>query len=372
MVIVLPCDTFRLDSNELTWFKFPLIPRSRVSEATLDSDNIMCRLFGFRSHTHLSVHHTLVAAENALVVQSLHHPDGWGVAYFEDGTPILHKATKPAFRDEGFGALCRGLTSQTLIAHIRQATVGGVHIANTHPFQHGKWIFAHNGTIFGFSQLRPFFLEEIAPHLRPLIQGSTDSEHCFFLFLSELEALADLEETTSEDLEDALCASMQKIASWCRLLGIRQAPCMNFMVTNGKLFACTRLGRDLYFSTDKPLRADSHHPDALNALKATDEQVGLMPVLASSIASALSESSSRPSSLERHVRERKQPGLAVGHLLVASERISAEDTWEEVPNNAILLLDAEMRFRVRREVANLTQLEFSPMPVSLHREGIAS
>ena len=41
----------------------------------------MCRLFGFRSVIPSQVHQSLVGAENALMLQSDRHPDGWGVAW---------------------------------------------------------------------------------------------------------------------------------------------------------------------------------------------------------------------------------------------------------------------------------------------------
>jgi glutamine amidotransferase len=35
----------------------------------------------------------------------------------------------------------------TVLAHLRRATVGRVALENTHPFCHGSWVFAHNGTL---------------------------------------------------------------------------------------------------------------------------------------------------------------------------------------------------------------------------------
>jgi glutamine amidotransferase len=290
----------------------------------------MCRLFGFRSGVERGAHHSLVEAENALLIQSQSHPDGWGLGYYEDGQARVHKGTEPAFRDQAFATLSRSLTSQTVIAHVRQATVGPVSDVNTHPFTWQNWIFAHNGTVFGFSQLRPYFLEEIPAHLRALIRGTTDSEHCFFLFLGELEHLCDLDRPDTTSVEEALTNTLQKVASWCRLVGIRQAPCMNFLISNGTLFIASRLGRDLHYSTRgfscAPLSSCSDDPWSMLSL----------------------------------------PGRVVSHLLVASERTSAEDAWEEVPNNSILLVDEGMRLRLRRDVVSLVNLEFSPMPASLN------
>ncbi len=76
----------------------------------------------------------------------------------------------PAARHEREHAIRSG----HIVAHIRKATVGGVALANTHPFQRelwGRWwVFAHNGT-----------LKDSAPRLhgafRPV--GQTDSDAAF-------------------------------------------------------------------------------------------------------------------------------------------------------------------------------------------------
>ena len=56
----------------------------------------MCRLFGFKSIIKSKVHSSLVHAENALGIQSVDHPDGWGVCYFIGNSPHIIKADKPA------------------------------------------------------------------------------------------------------------------------------------------------------------------------------------------------------------------------------------------------------------------------------------
>jgi glutamine amidotransferase len=45
----------------------------------------MCRLFGFRSAASERVHDALVLERNSLRRQSLEHPDGWGIASWQDG-----------------------------------------------------------------------------------------------------------------------------------------------------------------------------------------------------------------------------------------------------------------------------------------------
>jgi predicted glutamine amidotransferase len=56
-------------------------------------------------------------------------------------------------------------------AHVRRATMGGLTLANTHPFCLGSYSFGHNGTVLHYPRL-------LEPGVsRP--EGETDSEHLF-------------------------------------------------------------------------------------------------------------------------------------------------------------------------------------------------
>ena len=65
----------------------------------------MCRLFGFRSSIVSSVHHSLVAAENAMARQSQVHRDGWGIAYYVGRFPHLVRNDQQALHDSLFREL---------------------------------------------------------------------------------------------------------------------------------------------------------------------------------------------------------------------------------------------------------------------------
>ena len=73
------------------------------------------------------------------------------------------------------------VTSQTVLAHLRKATIGSLNTINTHPFQFGHWVFAHNGNIKDFKKHHATLLERIAPKLKRFILGDTDSELIFYL-----------------------------------------------------------------------------------------------------------------------------------------------------------------------------------------------
>ena len=152
----------------------------------------MCRLFGFRSVIPSRVHASLLAAENALGAQSNAHPDGWGVAYYIDGSPHVTKSPTHALGDQLFHRLSGLVSSETVLAHVRKATQGSNTVLNCHPFQYGRWVFAHNGDVAAFAHHREALLAEISPRLRRFVLGETDSEVIFFMLLTRLEAAGPL------------------------------------------------------------------------------------------------------------------------------------------------------------------------------------
>ena len=129
----------------------------------------MCRLFGFRSVLSSHVHTSLVSADNALVSQSERHPDGWGVAYYREGAPHLVKAPHSALACSLFQRVSGVVTSETVVAHLRKATQGELSVINTHPFQYGPWVFAHNGNLKGFATARAALAQALKRRLDALL-----------------------------------------------------------------------------------------------------------------------------------------------------------------------------------------------------------
>ena len=212
----------------------------------------MCRLFGFRSVIQSQVHRSLVEADNALAVQSSSHPDGWGVAYYVDGAPHLTKSASTALHDQLFKRVSGIVASETVVAHIRKATVGTNSVLNTHPFQYGRWVFAHNGDIPEFDRCRADLQAEIAPRLRRYILGETDSEVIFYLFLSRLQRHGRLSEKRM--LDDVFGALQETIDIVRRVCDGDDAPApalLNLLVTDGQCIAAHQGGKELYYSTHK-------------------------------------------------------------------------------------------------------------------------
>jgi predicted glutamine amidotransferase len=230
-------------------YRPPASPRNIAAERLVTSAHEcgkkrnMCRLFGCHSREPGPVTHELFHAANALRVQSKEHPDGWGLGWYEGGAPRVVRSLTPAHGDLGFEKLSHFVEAQTIVAHVRKASVGAVAMDNTHPFQRGPWLFAHNGTLPEWDKVRLKIEEHIDPSLRREMRGETDSERCFLLFLTRLRARCDVDDAPAAHVVEALRETQALLKETL------PAPAStNFLLTDGrKMFACRR-GRTLFLS----------------------------------------------------------------------------------------------------------------------------
>jgi glutamine amidotransferase len=207
----------------------------------------MCRLFAQHASPDHDLREPLCVAHNALRTQSHKHPHGWGIGWYQGGAVQLRRGVTPAHADEAFVAAAREARSEIVLAHVRDASVGAVSAANTHPFVHGRWIFAHNGTVARFkkvARVRAAVEAEIDPALRPHLAGETDSERVFLVFLTRLGALA----RGSPDLEVVRRALADTVATVSRIADphAEKPSSLNLCVTDGRVLAVCRRGRTLH------------------------------------------------------------------------------------------------------------------------------
>lgn len=291
----------------------------------------MCRLFGFRSDVPSSAHRSLLEAENALAHQASDQPDGWGIGYYLGQDAYILKADAGAAGDERFAHVTRRLQSHAFVVHVRKATVGQRDMLNTHPFRHGRWVFAHNGTVWGFNEpdspLRQRVVQATCPRLRNLVFGRTDSEHLFYFLLSALqEAGLPVDGHGAFPVEHAapvLRTALQTLFSWSAELG-QPPPLLNYILTNGRAFFAQQAGIELFLASQKRHCADFD--------TCTAEKVCFLPL----------------PGVERYATREAPDGpwRRVNHLLVASEPISQEDRWEMIPGGHLLALDDRMHLHL--------------------------
>jgi glutamine amidotransferase len=278
-------------------------------------DQGMCRLFGFRSVIPSQVHRSLVAADNALGRQSAMHPDGWGVAYYIDGAPHVMKSPSHALTDALFHRVSGVASSETVLAHVRKATQGPNTVLNCHPFQYGRWVFAHNGDVPRFHQAwRRELVSEIAPKLRRFILGETDSEVLFFVFLTHLLERGPLDKPQAvDDVIDALARAMERVTEIVTPLEASERLVMTCIVTDGQTMAAHQGGRELFWSSHKTRCADR----------------GSCP--------SLSPECEAPSTTGY-----------VNHLIFSSEPLQGENVWNPMEPGELVGVDWRMRLATRR------------------------
>ena len=257
----------------------------------------------------------MVKAENALIHQSGEHPDGWGVAYYIAGSPHIVKSADTAFEDSLFQRLSGVVSSETVLAHIRRATVGGHSIINAHPFQFGKWTFAHNGNIKDFNKHREKLIAKISPHYKRFILGETDSEVLFFLILTHLSHRFELHHADFSvgDLAEALeCAVDEVISVVGNYLDDDSGPpeetYLTFLLSNGEAMIAHHGGKDLYFSTYK---------------------------------TACGEKDTCPSFAHECLNPTKNGH--VSHLIFSSEPLDGENVWHRMTGGEMIGVDWRMR-----------------------------
>ncbi len=206
----------------------------------------MCRLYAMRANEPTRVECSLVHAQNALMQQSqgdaegLQHSHGWGVADYSDTLPMIEKQTWAAWHGEHFRKRAARIYARTVVAHVRQATVGAIAIENTHPFAHGRWIFAHNGSIQKFAEVRDRMIEHIDPDLRNDIRGATDSEHMFdFLLTMHLRH-------PHRPLMETVGRGLRRIIQWSEAVNPLEPAGLNIVLTDGEQLVGSRYNRTLW------------------------------------------------------------------------------------------------------------------------------
>ncbi len=200
----------------------------------------MCRMLGIVASEPTDFRICLREAPRSLGTLSREHPHGWGVAVFAGKSGwTVQKQPRCADEDAHFGQVACGSRGEVLIAHVRKRTVGAVSLENTHPFQRGDWVFAHNGTVEDQEHLRR---GSSGRRLQELT-GQTDSELLFSYLLTRLD---DVDASSLEAVSGALGRLVAELDSLPRVGAV------NFLLSNGEDLFAYRRGRTLFVLERSP------------------------------------------------------------------------------------------------------------------------
>ena len=240
--------------------------------------------------------------------------DGFGVAYFThlSERPAVFRSISPAWSNANLQHLARVTESQCIVAHVRAATQGlTVTETNCHPFSWQKYAMVHNGDVGGFQKIRRYLLQELGDVPFHMIQGSTDSEHLFAVFLEMLSREKDITDPT-----ELMVAALQKAIRFVLDLGAKYAPgepsYLNVAVTDGHRGVVTR------FTTDAPENADSLYLHTGRRYVCED---GLCRMI--------------------------DPEAGDKAVLVASEPLSKDPGWQSIPVNHLVVIHPDRKTETR-------------------------
>lgn len=291
----------------------------------------MCRFLIFKGKESIRLSHLLTNPEHSIINQSFDsrlrldrrrpiNGDGFGVAYYpldaeldQDG-PCIFKAITPAWNNQNLSTLAEKTKSDLIFAHVRASTYGILSETNCHPFTYHNLCFMHNGGIANFQKIKRALLNHIGDEYLNFLQGSTDSECAFALFLDTLEKLGQDPKDKNGNfghvsLRKALLNTIEYIKDWTKeaneLQEHTEPSLLNFAVTDGSTVVVSR------YVTSK-----------------TDEAASLH----FSCGSAFVEAAPGEYRMERLDRNQDV-------IMVASEPLTFErGDWTAVPTNSILTI----------------------------------
>lgn len=282
----------------------------------------MCRLVAYLGHEVL-LEDVLVKPFNSIVMQSLHaressnltNGDGFGVGWYVpeiSPTPALFTSISPAWNDNNLLHLTAKIKSPCFFAHVRAASAGGVTHYNCHPFLFNEWMFMHNGSMENFLAIKRHLRHLLDDDIYNSIQGETDSEHLFALFLQFCKG-KDL--TNIKVVADILQATIYKTNELIdKFIGPKHEPSyFNFCLTNGKQIWATR-----YCSDEKALPETMYYSVGKEFI-AKDGRY--------------------------HMLHNDGPS---GSLLIASEKLTKFHTeWHDIPPNHLVMVDLDLSIQLR-------------------------
>ncbi|KAL9119140.1 MAG: hypothetical protein Q9187_004305 [Circinaria calcarea] len=254
----------------------------------------MCRFLVYKGKDQILLSKLILEPQHSILTQSYdcrlrldtrrpHNGDGFGVGYYTSPAlgpePCIFTSTIPAWNCINLERLAAKTTSSLIFAHVRATTEGSLSDSNCHPFRHGSLMWMHNGNIGGWKHVKRRLADSLADKWFLGVQGGTDSEWAFALFLDRLERAGNDPSTDPGEggfghtvLRAAMLETIKDINKFIAeietsSLGLGEdldtRSLLNFAVTDGHSVVCTRYvssttdeAASLYFSSGTDWKQD--------------------------------------------------------------------------------------------------------------------
>lgn len=181
--------------------------------------------------------------------------DGFGVGWYSPDAdassigPCIFTSITPAWNNQNLVRIAEKTKSPLIFGHVRASTAGVLAEVNCHPFEYGSLMWMHNGGIADFARVKRAIHTRLREVYFLWMQGSTDSECAFALFLNCLHDLgyppSHNTDTSTPKLDNtvlrqAMLNTITIINELTSDAGITDPSLLNFAVTDGQDVICTR------------------------------------------------------------------------------------------------------------------------------------
>ena len=282
---------------------------------------IMCRFIAYQGCPEV-MGPILFEPENSIIKQSyaateIEEPlngDGFGVGWYAPGIsplPGVFVSISPAWNNRNLRYISQKIKSNCMVAHVRAASVGAVSESNCHPFHYGRYLMMHNGGVEHFDRIKRSIVDRLSPEMYAWVQGQTDSEHFFALFLDKL--MKHSANPSTEEIAHCLELAFADILGLMKGAGITDPAYFNLVVTEGeKMVGCR-------YVTHKDVQPLSLHHSESGKFVCENGAVSLV---------------------KDNARERG--------VMIASERLTNEpNDWKMVPEHHFVLVEENLKVRFR-------------------------
>jgi|GEM_PF-6317404 len=198
----------------------------------------MSRLFGYISNDPRRAPEALEPVRDLLV--SPGPVESWGLGYVSGGHVLLKRFPRPSDPVDLYDTI-QTEPSDYIIAHTSDETSFSGN-DNTQPFRFRQWMFAQQGGVPDFSDMRTVLREQMPGYIGRAIRGKTSAEHVFHTFLSFLHHAGALDDPNcpADIVRGALRDATSTVQDHLAQAG-KPSTLGNIMVSNGRLLQAVRL-----------------------------------------------------------------------------------------------------------------------------------
>ncbi|MEN8248689.1 MAG: class II glutamine amidotransferase [Bacteroidota bacterium] len=239
----------------------------------------MCRFVAYLGEPILA-EDLLTKPRNSLIHQSYDaqeaaeplNGDGFGLGWYTKqirDEPGLFRSITPAWNNQNLKVNAGIMKSNCFLAHVRAATEGGVSLENSHPFRYNQYLMMQNGGVEGFKEIKRALINKLDDQFYQWIEGQTDSEHVFALYMQVVAAVA--REKKAIDLPLRVLSNCFKeafhiIEEIKKEKAVGGPSVYNMVISDGRRLVATRYSTDpdncsrtLYFARGKKYVCEGNH-----------------------------------------------------------------------------------------------------------------